>query len=73
MCLSLSKGTHRPHRDEPEMQFQSAMRTLGSGRSKGWSRGVKAICIRNQQLATELDGKIGRAPHSPVGLSAGPA
>jgi hypothetical protein len=33
----------------------------------------KAISIRNRARKEARDGKIGRAQHSPVGLSAGPA
>ena len=33
----------------------------------------EAISIRNRARKEAPDGKIGRAPHSPVGLSAGPA
>ncbi len=56
------------------MQLDRAMRTLGSGRSKGWSTvGRSDIDSKPAVRKPAPDARIGRASHSPVGLPAGPA
>jgi hypothetical protein len=46
------------------MQFQSAMRTLGSGRSKGWSRGVKRSVFEISNSQPNWMGRLA-GPHIP--------